>query len=248
MLDYMHSQECLMQFLRKELDDPNPSPCGKCAICLGKPLLPGNVSSRFVTEAVQFLRTREQIIETRKVWRKNALLTYNLTGKISKDLQAEIGRSLSIWNDAGWGKFVKKGKYKDNHFEDSLVQATYDMIQRWQPQPFPTWVTCIPSLTHPEQVPNFARRLAKKLGLPFVPCIIKIRQASLQKDMTNSYQQAHNLDGAFKVYNWEGIRGNVFLVDDIVDSRWTFTVVAALLRNAGSGKVFPLALAINRFK
>ncbi|MDE5074290.1 MAG: RecQ family ATP-dependent DNA helicase, partial [Trichodesmium sp. St5_bin8] len=248
MLDYMHSQECLMQFLRKELDDPNPSPCGKCAICLGKPLLPGNVSSRFVTEAVQFLRTREQIIETRKVWPKNALLTYNLTGKISKDLQAEIGRSLSIWNDAGWGKFVKKGKYKDNHFEDSLVQATYDMIQRWQPQPFPTWVTCIPSLTHPELVPNFAQRLAKKLGLPFVPCIIKIRQTSLQKDMTNSYQQAHNLDGAFKIYNWEGIRGNVFLVDDIVDSRWTFTVVAALLRNAGSGKVFPLALAINRFK
>ncbi|ABG50851.1 ATP-dependent DNA helicase RecQ [Trichodesmium erythraeum IMS101] len=248
MLDYMHSQECLMQFLRKELDDPNPSPCGKCAICLGKPLLPGNVSSKFVTEAVQFLRTREQIIETRKVWRKNALLTYNLTGKISKDLQAEIGRSLSIWNDAGWGQFVEKGKYKDNHFEDSLVQATYDMIQRWQPQPFPTWVTCIPSLTHPELVPNFAQRLAKKLGLPFVPCIIKIRQTSLQKDMTNSYQQAHNLDGAFKVYNWEGIRGNVFLVDDIVDSRWTFTVVAALLRNAGSGKVFPLALAINRFK
>ena len=248
MLDYMHSQECLMQFLRKELDDPNPSPCGKCAICLGKPLLPGNVSSRFVTEAVQFLRTREQIIETRKVWPKNALLTYNLTGKISKDLQAEIGRSLSIWNDAGWGQFVEKGKYKDNHFEDSLVQATYDMIQRWQPQPFPTWVTCIPSLTHPELVPNFARRLAKKLGLPFVPCIIKIRQASLQKDMSNGYQKAHNLDGAFKIYNWEGIRGNVFLVDDIVDSRWTFTVVAALLRNAGSGKVFPLALAINRFK
>ena len=248
MLDYMHSQECLMQFLRKELDDPNPSPCGKCAICLGKPLLPGNVSSKFVTEAVQFLRTREQIIETRKVWPKNALLTYNLTGKISKDLQAEIGRSLSIWNDAGWGKFVKKGKYKDNHFEDSLVQATYDMIQRWQPQPFPTWVTCIPSLTHPELVPNFDQRLAKKLGLPFVPCIIKIRQTSLQKDMTNSYQQAHNLDGAFKIYNWEGIRGNVFLVDDIVDSIWTFTVVAALLLNAGSGKVFPLALAINRFK
>ena len=248
MLDYMHSQECLMQFLRKELDDPNPSPCGKCAICLGKPLLPGNVSSKFVTEAVQFLRTREQIIETRKVWRKNALLTYNLTGKISKDLQAEIGRSLSIWNDAGWGQFVEKGKYKDNHFEDSLVQATYDMIQRWQPQPFPTWVTCIPSLTHPELVPNFARRLAKKLGLPFVPCIIKIRQTSRQKEMSNSYQQAHNLDGAFKVYNWEGIRGNVFLVDDIVNSKWTFTVVTALLRNAGSGKVFPLALAINRFK
>ena len=40
--------------------------------------------------------------------------------------------------------------------------------------------------------------------------------------------------------------GPVLLVDDILDSRWTFTVVAALLRLAGSGPVFPLALAANR--
>ena len=250
MRDYIHSQECLMQFLRKELDDPNPGPCGKCAICLGKPLFSEKISSKVVKKVEQFLRTSAQIIEPRKEWPKNAnaLLTCNFKGKISKDLQAEIGRSLSLWNDSGWGKFVKKGKYEDHHFEDKLVQATYDMIQRWQPQPFPTWVTCIPSLKRPELVPNFAQRLARKLGLPFVPCIIKIRQTSRQKEMSNSYQQAHNLDGAFKVYNWEGIRGNVFLVDDIVNSKWTFTVVTALLRNAGSGKVFPLALAINRFK
>ena len=245
--DYMESQECLMQFLRKELDDPNPHPCGKCAICLRKTLLPENVSSKFVTEAVQFLRTSEQIIERRKIWPKNALLTYNFKGKISAKLQAEIGRSLSLWNDAGWGEVVKKGKYKDNHFEDSLVQATYDMIQRWQPEPFPSWVTCIPSLNRPELVPNFAERLAKKLDLPFVSCVIKIRHTSLQKEMSNSYQQAHNLDGAFEINNWEGIGGNVFLVDDIVDSRWTFTVVAALLRKAGSGQVFPLTLAMNQF-
>jgi len=35
----------------------------------------------------------------------------------------------------------------------------------------------------------------------------------------------------------------VLLVDDMVDSRRTFTVIAALLRAAGSGPVFPLALA-----
>ena len=44
---------------------------------------------------------------------------------------------------------------------------------------------------------------------------------------------------------WEGMSGAVFLVDDMVDSRWTFTVIAALLRRAGSGAVFPLALALN---
>jgi len=37
--------------------------------------------------------------------------------------------------------------------------------------------------------------------------------------------------------------GPVLLVDDMVDSRWTLTVVSTLLRAGGSGEVFPLALA-----
>ena len=36
----------------------------------------------------------------------------------------------------------------------------------------------------------------------------------------------------------------VLLVDDMVDSRWTLTVAAWLLRSHGSGEVFPLALAL----
>lgn len=121
------------------------------------------------------------------------------------------------------------------------------MIQRWQPDPFPTWVSCVPSLNYPELVPNFSRRLAQRLNLQFMPCIQKTRPTPPQKTMRNSYQQAHNLDGAFAVSKWVGIKGPVFLVDDIVDSRWTFTVIAGLLRNSGSGAVFPLALTLNSF-
>jgi ATP-dependent DNA helicase RecQ len=36
---------------------------------------------------------------------------------------------------------------------------------------------------------------------------------------------------------------NVLLIDDMVDSRWTFTVCGYKLRKYGSGKVFPFALA-----
>jgi ATP-dependent DNA helicase RecQ len=36
--------------------------------------------------------------------------------------------------------------------------------------------------------------------------------------------------------------GNVLLIDDMVDSRWTFTTAAYLLRANGSGLVFPCAL------
>ena len=245
MLDYMQSQQCLMAFLATELDDPNPEECGKCAICLGKPLLPETFADEFVNQAILYLRRSNQIIEPRKQWPPQALLNYKFSGNIRDNLRAEPGRTLSLWGDAGWGELVKRGKYQDNHFDDALVRATVEMIQRWKPQPFPTWVTCVPSLNRLKLVPNFAQRVAGELGLPFKPIVRKIRQTQLQKNMSNSYQQAHNLDGSFAIDAWEGMSGNVFLIDDMVDSRWTFTVIAALLRHAGSGLVYPVALALN---
>ena len=50
---------------------------------------------------------------------------------------------------------------------DELVAAV-EMLRAWSPDPTPKWVTCIPSLNHPELVPDFAARLADTLGLPFV--------------------------------------------------------------------------------
>jgi ATP-dependent DNA helicase RecQ len=247
MLQYMQSQECLMSFLAAELDDPHPIACGKCAVCLKRPLLPETCSIELVNKAIQYLRRSDQIIEPRKQWPPQALPNYGFSGNIKNNLQSEPGRALSLWGDAGWGELVKQGKYQDNHFDDALVQGVIDMIQRWKPQPFPTWVTCVPSLNRPELVPNFARQLAEKLGLPFMPIVRKVRQTEFQKKMSNSYQQAHNLDGAFAVDSGKGMSGSVFLVDDIVDSRWTFTVVAALLRRANSGVVFPVALTLNSF-
>ncbi|GAB1544053.1 RecQ family ATP-dependent DNA helicase [Scytonema sp. NUACC21] len=247
MLAYMQSQQCLMSFLAAELDDPNPTACGRCAVCMGQPLLPETYSIEVVNQAIQYLRRSDQIIEPRKTWVSQAFPTYGFSGKIKDNLRLEEGRALSLWGDSGWGELVKHGKYQNNYFDDKLVQGAFEMIQRWQPQPFPTWVTCVPSLNRPGLVPNFAQRLAEKLGIPFMPVVQKIRPTQLQKQMSNSYQQARNLDGAFAVHPWQGISGSVFLVDDMVNSRWTFTVIAALLRRAGSGAVFPVALALNTF-
>ena len=61
--------------------------------------------------------------------------------------------------------------------------------------------------------------------------------------MANNAQQARNLDGALTI---TGVvpAGPVLLIDDMVDSRWTLTVAAWLLRTHGSGPVLPLALAL----
>ncbi|MFM6401960.1 MAG: ATP-dependent DNA helicase RecG, partial [Planktothrix sp.] len=163
MQEYMKSQQCLMAFLAEALDDSNPTSCGKCAVCLGQPLIPETYSIELVNQAIQYLRRSDQIIEPRKQWASQALLTYSFSGNIKNNLKAEPGRALSLWGDAGWGELVKKGKYQDHYFDDELVKGAFEMIQRWQPQPFPSWVTCVPSLNRPELVPNFAQRLANQL-------------------------------------------------------------------------------------
>ena len=78
-----------------------------------------------------------------------------------------------------------------------------------------------------------------------MPCwrgLVKTMDTPPQKDMENSAFQQNNVIDAFAV---EGAppHGGCYLVDDMVDSRWTFTVAAAVLREAGVDFVVPLALA-----
>lgn len=62
--------------------------------------------------------------------------------------------------------------------------------------------------------------------------------------MANSAQQARNVDGSLALPVATLPAGPVLLVDDMVDSRWTLTIAAWILRSHGSGEVFPFALAL----
>ena len=166
----------------------------------------------------------------------------NVRGKIAEAFRAQHGRVLCVWNDAGWGALVRQGKSRDGRFVDQLVEACAAMARSWAPHPSPAWVTCIPSRRHPNLVPEFARRLAAALNLPFHPVLEKTDERPAQKEMANSSQQARNMDGSLRI-NRTVPTGPVLLVDDMVDSKWTLTVAAYLLTSNGSGPVYPLALA-----
>ncbi|WP_420094345.1 ComF family protein [Proteus vulgaris] len=109
------------------------------------------------------------------------------------------------------------------------------------------WVCCVPSLKHPELVPDFARRLAQRLELPFVDAISKVKDNQPQKKQQNRFHQCRNLDGVFSV-NEVYKQQPVLLVDDIIDSGWTLTVIAALLQLEGSDVIYPVALASSTVK
>ena len=207
------------------------------------PPLPATVDTELVKAAVAFLRRTNLPIEPRKKWPDGGMPQYGVKGHIAPAHQAESGKALCVWGDAGWGGLVRQGKYHDNYFSDDLVAACVKMLQEWNLQPAPTWVTCVPSLRRPDLVPNFAQRLATALALPFHMVITKTDARPEQKSMANSTQQARNIDGSLALDGQPIAPGPVLLVDDMVDSRWTLTVSAWLLRKNGSGVVWPMALS-----
>ncbi len=237
MQDYVSLPRGHMEFLITALDG-DPSKVRP----FGLPQLPARTDTRMVQAAERFLRNNMGTIDPRKRW-PTAMGTPEYSGNIPQELQACPGKSLSDWNDGGWGTEVSHGKYTTEHFSNELVQACAGLVRKWAPSPAPQWVTCIPSRRSLDLVPDFARRLAQALGLPFYVSLSKVRDHPPQKEMANSAHQCRNLIGAMQTDIQNIHRGPVLLVDDIVDSGWTFTMAASLLRKAGSGEVWPLALA-----
>jgi len=237
---YVDYPDCLMKFILEALDDPNPIPCGRCANCQGKGFS-ASVPHELVIEAENYLKGTQVLIQPRKQWPVG--LFPDQKRNISLELQNAPGRSLCYYGDAGWGKLVRSGKYQEGSFSDELVKASVHVIRDlWQPDPFPAWVTAIPSTRHPNLVPDFALRLAKALRIPYCTVLRRTREAPEQKTMQNSTMQAHNVIGTIGIDQIIP-HGPVLLVDDIIDSGWTLTMAGYLLRKNGSGPVYPFTLA-----
>jgi ATP-dependent DNA helicase RecQ len=208
------------------------------------PALPTTADEMLVREAITFLRRTSLPLESRKKWPTGGLPHMNVSGNIQPERQMQPGKVLCVWGDAGWGALVRRGKYHDGQFADDLVSACERLVRSWSPPSVPAWVTCIPSRRHPELVPNFARRLAAALNLPFHLALEKTDDRPEQKTMANSSQQARNIDESLALSAGILPAGPVLLVDDMVDSRWTLTVAAWLLTANGNRLVYPLALAL----
>jgi ATP-dependent DNA helicase RecQ len=235
MEDYALGETCLMQFLRAQLDDPDPEPCGRCAVCT-EPLFADPGPAELVREAVEFVRGRPVTFEPRKRWMGAR------RGNVKPGDRHEPGRGLSYANDPGWGRRVLAQR-DAGAYDDELVDALRGLIDRWPTGA--TWVTAVPSLRRPELVGSLAERLAIALEVPFRPVVDKRRETPPQAQMENSAQQADNVDGVFAIPHGVDLSSDpVLLVDDVRDSGWTLTEVTKILRDAGAGPVYPVVLAV----
>ena len=241
MQTYLNYDGCLMEFLQKTLNDPNPTKCGVCANCHH-----GGFSSQvragLLQEAQEFLKGEYIEISPRKLW-PTGLFPEQRNRRIPDEYLNMPGRSLSYYGDELWGKLVREGKYRDVSFCEDLIDASVNLIKYiWNPHPFPEWVTSITSNRHPTLVPDFARSLAQSLQIPYQEIFKRVSNPPEQKQMENSLFQSRNVFGSLRIKG-KILSKPVLLVDDIVDSRWTLTMAGYLLQKNGSGPVYPFSLA-----
>ena len=105
-------------------------------------------------------------------------------------------------------------------------------------------VTCTIGDRAYDPVDYLVRELSKRTGLPFGnDVLIKTRQTRPQKELVNVTQKTLNVKGAFRVQNFERIKGKtILLLDDLYDSGATLNECTRVLKAAGAQKVLVLTL------
>ena len=229
--------ECYSRYIVSCLDDKTAGNCGHCSNCLGADLLPGAVSEEYVCIAREYLNRLIIPIEPRKQWAASSLTRMSKIKYINQS-----GFCISKYGDAGYGELVKQGKYShDNRFCDELVGKSVEKLRPFVAENGITHVCCVPSLRS-TLVRDFALRVAQSLRLEFADLLEKTA-APQQKEMENSAHQCANAFSSFRVKICASVPKNILLIDDVVDSKWTFTVCGYRLMEAGAEKVYPFALA-----
>lgn len=231
------TKECYSKYIVSCLDDKTAKECGHCSNCLGREIIPTAVSEKYIHIAEEYVNKLIIPIEPRKMWASSGVTRATKIEYIN-----QTGFCISKYGDAGYGELVKQGKYsKEKRFSDELAGKSAELLKPFIQENKIRHICCVPSLRS-DLVKEFTLRLASSLKLEFVDALEKT-EARQQKEMENSAHQCANAYTSFWVKDGVRIPKNILLVDDVVDSKWTFTVCGYRLMEAGAEKVYPFALA-----
>ncbi|MFF8379505.1 RecQ family ATP-dependent DNA helicase [Streptomyces sp. NPDC015661] len=265
MRDYAAATGCRMEFLRRQLDDEEAAPCGRCDNCAGSRFDP-KVSDAALDAAKGELGRPGVEVEPRKMWPTGlAAVGVDLKGRIPPGEQSFGGRALGRLSDIGWGNRLRPllaDGTPDGPVPDDVVQAVVHVLADWAKGPGgwasgapdaparPAGVVTVASHRKPRLVGSLGQRIAEIGRMPFLGMVEYAPEAEdLRLSRTNSAQRVVGLQRTLTVppelaERLAGAGGPVLLVDDFSDTGWTLAVSARLLRRAGAEGVFPLVLAV----
>jgi ATP-dependent DNA helicase RecQ len=249
MLSYLRTPGCRMEYLRQQLDDPAAQPCGRCDNCTGHPW-PAEVSA----EGTELARTRLLRpgidISPRRMWPPGMKrLGVDVAGKIPADLSADTGRALGRLTGLGWGPRLTAllDRENDGPVPGDLVAALVQVLAAWDWEQRPAGVVTLPSRTRPLLIASLGERIAEIGRLPVLGSL-EYAGAGPGPRQFNSPQRLQAIWRELRLPDplagaVASLGGPVLVIDDRIDSGWTMTVAARLLREAGASGVLPLALA-----
>jgi ATP-dependent DNA helicase RecQ len=244
MLDYQATDGCRMEFLLRQLDDPAAAPCGRCDNCTGRQWSV-DVSGPAATAAQDRLSRPGVEIAPRRMWPSGMSgLGVPLSGKIPAGQQAEEGRALGRLTDIGWGNRLRDllaDTAPDQPVPDDVFNACVQVLATWKWAQRPSGVVTIGSRRRPKLVASLGERLSSIGRLTYLGEITSAGEGSRR---SNSAQRLAGLWSGLRAPDSIAADGPVLLVDDLVDSGWTMTLAARLLREGGAPAVLPFALAV----
>jgi ATP-dependent DNA helicase RecQ len=254
MRSYITGSGCRMEYLRRTLDDANAAPCGRCDVCAG-PFYPVDVPAAAIGAARASLDRPGVELEPRVQWPSAMeVLGVAARGRIAVDERASSGRALARSSDLGWGDRLRSllgPDAPDQEIPDAILSAVVEVMRSWEWDNRPGAVVAVPSRRRPTLVRSLATRIAQIGRLPMLGVLrLAPGRAATARAPNSAYRLAALWD-AFSVPPevQDGVQrlGDkpVLLVDDLADSRWTITVAARALRQAGASAVLPLVLAID---
>ncbi len=261
MLTYERGEACRMQFLTAELDDRHAAPCGRCDVCAG-PWYPTDIALPSADAAKEALDRVGVPIAPRALWptgldRLGVLADGEpVRGKIAPGEAAEEGRVLARLSDLGWGGPLRElfapgpdGEPVDAEVSPELARACVRVLAAWGWAERPAAVVTVPSLSRPRLIASVGAGIARAGRLDDLGSLSLAPGARRLAASTNSAFRVRDVWSRFVIgpallMALRGLQGRpVLLVDDLVDSRWTMTVVARLIRREAGCPVLPFALA-----
>jgi ATP-dependent DNA helicase RecQ len=254
MRDYIALNGCRMEFLRRQLDDPDAAPCGRCDNCTG-------VAWEATVSEVAVQASKAEIgrpgveLSARTMWPTGlATIGVPLTGKIAATERVAAGRAIGRLSDIGWGprlrRYLREG-VPDNGLPDELFNGAVEVLRTWGWERRPIAVVAIPSRSRPVLLRTLGERLAAIGRLEWLGPLELAGGAGAGASRTNSAQRVRALHGALAVSPDQAAAIGrlddpvVLLVDDIVDTGWTMALAGRELRRAGAAEVLPFALALD---
>lgn len=248
MIEYERTPGCRMEFLQRQLDDPDAGPCGRCDRCAGA-WYPSDVKADAADAIASQLDRAGVPVEPRKLWPTGAdSVGVPVRGKIAPDEQVETGRVLARMTDLGWGGRLRSllaPDAPDGACPPEVLKACVQVLAQWDWTQRPNAVVALPSRTRPLFTESLARGLAEIGRLPYLGALALRRGGPSGSPGGNS---TYRLAGVWDRFDAGAVDvppgAQVLLVDDLIDSRWTITVAGRELRRAGADAVLPFAAAL----